>query len=100
MHTGYVGGMGPPRGHRPPGHLVTTRDDVVFMRPPCASKTVLGIGLGIHACQAGHRVLFTAGEWFARVAPTWGASLARANEQKPGKRRAEFRRQRVDFRCR
>jgi DNA replication protein DnaC len=32
-------------------------------------KTMLAIGLGIRACQAGHRVLFaTAAEWVARLA--------------------------------
>jgi hypothetical protein len=42
---------------------------VVFLGPPGTGKTMLAIGLGIRACQAGHRVLFaTAAEWVARLA--------------------------------
>jgi DNA replication protein DnaC len=42
---------------------------VVFLGPPGTGKTMLSIGLGIRACQAGHRVLFaTAAEWVARLA--------------------------------
>jgi DNA replication protein DnaC len=42
---------------------------VVFLGPPGTGKTHLAIGLGIRACQAGHRVLFaTASEWVARLA--------------------------------
>jgi hypothetical protein len=37
--------------------------------PKSSRKTPLAIGLGIRACQAGHRVLFaTASEWVARLA--------------------------------
>ena len=44
--------------------FVTARDNVVFLGPPGTGKTHLAIGLGIRACQAGHRVLFaTAAEW-------------------------------------
>jgi DNA replication protein DnaC len=36
---------------------------------PGTGKTMLAIGLGIRACQAGHRVAFaTAAEWVARLA--------------------------------
>jgi len=38
--------------------FVTARDNVVFLGPPGTGKTMLSIGLGIRACQAGHRVLF------------------------------------------
>jgi len=49
--------------------FVTARDNVVFLGPPGTGKTHLAIGLGIRACQAGHRVLFaTAAAWVARLA--------------------------------
>jgi DNA replication protein DnaC len=49
--------------------FVTARGNVVFPGPPGTGKTMLSIGLGIRACQAGHRVLFaTAAEWAARLA--------------------------------
>jgi DNA replication protein DnaC len=49
--------------------FVAARDNVVFPGPPGTGKTMLAIGLGIRACQAGHRVLFaTAAEWAARLA--------------------------------
>jgi DNA replication protein DnaC len=54
-----------------PGTLdfAAARDNVVFPGPPGTGKTMLAIGLGIRACQAGHRVLFaTAAEWVARLA--------------------------------
>ena len=43
-------------------------NNVVFLGPPGTGKTHLAIGLGIRACQAGHRVAFaTAAEWVARL---------------------------------
>jgi DNA replication protein DnaC len=49
--------------------FVTAKENVVFLGPPGTGKTHLAIGLGIRACQAGHRVLFaTASEWVARLA--------------------------------
>jgi DNA replication protein DnaC len=49
--------------------FVTARENVVFLGPPGTGKTHLAIGLGIRACQAGHRVLFaTAAGWVARLA--------------------------------
>ena len=49
--------------------FVVARENVVFLGPPGTGKTHLAIGLGIRACQAGHRVLFaTAAEWVARLA--------------------------------
>lgn len=43
--------------------------NVVFVGAPGTGKTHLAIGLGVRACQAGHRVLFaTAEEWAARLA--------------------------------
>jgi hypothetical protein len=38
--------------------FVAARDNVVFLGPPGTGKTHLAIGLGMRACQAGHRVLF------------------------------------------
>lgn len=49
--------------------FVTARDNVVFLGPPGTGKTHLATGLGIRACQAGHRTLFaTAAAWVARLA--------------------------------
>jgi DNA replication protein DnaC len=49
--------------------FVAGRENVVFLGPPGTGKTHLAIGLGIRACQAGHRVAFaTASQWVARLA--------------------------------
>ncbi|GLW25320.1 transposase [Microbispora amethystogenes] len=49
--------------------FITAKENVVFLGPPGTGKTHLSIGLGIRACQAGHRVAFaTAAEWVARLA--------------------------------
>ena len=49
--------------------FIAARENVVFLGPPGTGKTHLAIGLGIRACQAGHRVLFaTAAGWVARLA--------------------------------
>jgi len=49
--------------------FVVARENVVFLGPPGTGKTHLATGLGVRACQAGHRVLFaTAAEWVARLA--------------------------------
>jgi DNA replication protein DnaC len=54
--------------------FVVARENVVFLGPPGTGKTHLAIGLGIRACQAGHRVLFaTAAQWVARLADAHGA---------------------------
>ena len=54
--------------------FVTGKENVVFLGPPGTGKTHLAIGLGIRACQAGHRVLFaTASEWVARLADAHNA---------------------------
>src|SRR6266576_2526893 len=55
--------------------FVTARDNVVFLGPPGTGKTHLAIGLGIRACQAGHRVAFaTAAEWVARLGEAHGTA--------------------------
>src|SRR5689334_9137600 len=49
--------------------FIAGKENVVFLGPPGTGKTHLFIGLGIRACQAGHRVAFaTAAEWVARLA--------------------------------
>ena len=59
--------------------FVGARDNVVFLGPPGTGKTMLAIGLGIRACQAGHRVLFaTAAEWVARLADAHHAGRLQA----------------------
>jgi DNA replication protein DnaC len=59
--------------------FVTARDNVVFLGPPGTGKTHLAIGLGIRACQAGHRVLFaTAAQWVARLAEAYATGRLQA----------------------
>jgi DNA replication protein DnaC len=59
--------------------FVTGRENVVFLGPPGTGKTHLAIGLGIRACQAGHRVLFaTAAQWVARLADAHAAGRLQA----------------------
>src|SRR5690606_39583358 len=49
--------------------FVAGKENVVFLGPPGTGKTHLSIGLGIRACQAGHRVAFaTAAGWADRLA--------------------------------
>ena len=49
--------------------FIVARENVVFLGPPGTGKTHLATGLGIRACQAGHRVLFaTASQWVDRLA--------------------------------
>ncbi|WP_216870012.1 IS21-like element helper ATPase IstB [Streptomyces brasiliscabiei] len=49
--------------------FLATGRNVVLVGAPGTGKTHLAIGLGVRACQAGHRVLFaTAEEWAARLA--------------------------------
>ncbi len=49
--------------------FVVAKENVIFLGPPGTGKTHLATGLGIRACQAGHRVAFaTASQWVARLA--------------------------------
>jgi DNA replication protein DnaC len=66
--------------------FVTARDNVVFLGPPGTGKTHLAIGLGIRACQAGHRVLFaTAAQWVARLADAHAAGRLQAELTRLGR---------------
>ena len=59
--------------------FVATRENVVFLGPPGTGKTHLAIGLGIRACQAGHRVLFaTAAQWVNLLADAHTAGRLQA----------------------
>lgn len=59
--------------------FVAARENVVFLGPPGTGKTHLAIGLGIRACQAGHRVAFaTASEWVSRLAEAHTAGRLQA----------------------
>jgi len=54
--------------------FVAGNENVIFLDPPGMGKTHLAIGLGIGACQAGHRVLFwTASQWVDRLADAHNA---------------------------
>jgi DNA replication protein DnaC len=49
--------------------FVTGKENVLLLGPPGTGKTHLATGLGIRACQAGHRTLFaTAAQWVTRLA--------------------------------
>jgi DNA replication protein DnaC len=66
--------------------FVTARDNVVFLGPPGTGKTHLAIGLGIRACQAGHRVQFaTAAQWVARLAEAHTAGRLQAELTRLGR---------------
>ena len=59
--------------------FVVARENVVFLGPPGTGKTHLAIGLGIRACQAGHRVAFaTAAGWVTRLAEAHAAGRLQA----------------------
>jgi DNA replication protein DnaC len=66
--------------------FITAKENVVFLGPPGTGKTHLSIGLGIRACQAGHRVAFaTAAEWVARLAESHHAGKLQAELIKLGR---------------
>ena len=54
--------------------FVVGKENVIFLGPPETGKTNPATGLGIRACQAGHRVAFaTAAQWVARLAEAHSA---------------------------
>src|SRR6058998_1984920 len=66
--------------------FVTGKENVVFLGPPGTGKTHLSIGLGIRACQAGHRVAFaTAAEWVARLGEAHAAGRLHAELTRLGR---------------
>jgi DNA replication protein DnaC len=66
--------------------FVVAKENVVFLGPPGTGKTHLAIGLGIRACQAGHRVLFaTAAQWVARLADAHVAGRLQAELTRLGR---------------
>ncbi|WP_373413168.1 ATP-binding protein [Streptomyces sp. NRRL B-24085] len=49
--------------------FVAGKENVIFLGPPGTGKTHLATGLGIRACQTGHRVAFgIAAQWVTRLA--------------------------------
>jgi len=66
--------------------FITAKENVVFLGPPGTGKTHLSIGLGMRACQAGHRVAFaTAAEWVSRLADAHHAGKLQAELVKLGR---------------
>lgn len=66
--------------------FVAARENVVFLGPPGTGKTHLATGLGIRACQAGHRVLFaTAAQWVDRLATAHHAGTLQAELTRLGR---------------
>jgi DNA replication protein DnaC len=66
--------------------FVVARDNVVFLGPPGTGKTHLAIGLGIRACQAGHRVAFaTAAQWVNLLADAHTAGRLQAELTRLGR---------------
>ena len=66
--------------------FVEAKDNVVFLGPPGTGKTHLATGLGIRACQAGHRVAFaTAAEWVARLGDAHSAGRLHAELTRLGR---------------
>jgi hypothetical protein len=67
--------------------VMAARENVILLGPPGTGKTHLAFGLGVRACQAGHRVCFaTASQWVARLAEAHAAG--NLHLWAPGKRRA------------
>ncbi|MGH3468001.1 MAG: IS21-like element helper ATPase IstB [Thermocrispum sp.] len=55
--------------------FIASKHNVVLLGPPGTGKTHLATGIGIRACQAGHRTLFaTATEWVTRLAAAHDAA--------------------------
>jgi len=66
--------------------FITARENVVFLGPPGTGKTHLSAGLGIRACQAGHRVAFaTAAQWVSKLADAHHAGHLQSELTKLGR---------------
>ena len=66
--------------------FIAAKENAIFLGPPGTGKTMLAIGLGIRACQAGHRVAFaTAAEWVARLAAAHHTGRLQAEITKLGR---------------
>src|SRR6266545_103818 len=66
--------------------FAVAKENVVFLGPPGTGKTHLAIGLGIRACQAGHRVAFaTAAQWVNLLADAHAAGHLQAELARLGR---------------
>jgi DNA replication protein DnaC len=66
--------------------FITAKDNVVFLGPPGTGKTHLAIGLGMRACQTGHRVAFaTAAQWVNLLADAHTAGRLQAELARLGR---------------
>lgn len=63
--------------------FIAARENVILLGPPGTGKTHLAIGLGVRACQAGHRVCFaTASQWVSRLTEAHAAGRLQDELQK------------------
>ena len=66
--------------------FITARTNIVLLGPPGTGKTMLATGLGIKACQAGHRVLSaTAAAWTDRLTAAHRAGRLQAEITRLGR---------------
>jgi DNA replication protein DnaC len=66
--------------------FIAARENVVLLGPPGTGKTHLAVGLGMRACQAGHRVAFaTAADWVTRLTAAHRAGTLPAELVKLGR---------------
>ena len=66
--------------------FITARTNIVLLGPPGTGKTMLATGLGIKACQAGHRVLFaTAAAWTDKLTAAHRAGRLQAEIARLGR---------------
>ena len=66
--------------------FITAKTNIVLLGPPGTGKTMLATGLGIKACQAGHRVLFaTAAGWTDKLTAAHRAGRLQAEITRLGR---------------